>query len=462
VRLRDEPCDGTVCGLSLQHHQHHSRGSHKVAAHAAQHVLSMALPTLLIFIRPDLGLTYTQAGILAAASSMTGGIMQLPAGLLADRFGSKRVLVTGFVFSLTGLSGQSLAMLLLAQVIVGIGNSTFHPASFPAVAEASKRTGLGMGMALHNIGGTVGGAISYSLVAVLASWLGWRIALRSMVVVGAILAAYFTYAYIEPSELGSVAAYFTYAYIEPSELGSAPSNSDNNEVDQDGAKAEDDLPAETHHKPWQAANRSTIQQWIPVVVIAVAAFLSGSFGEGLMTFLPTFFADSRGATAVVAGMLSTLMMVSGTVGAFLGGKAADKVDRSMLVLGGAVVTTVLIVLLVSTHLNALGLGLILILVGASRALTRPPFHAITSEVAPHGQSGSVFGLIFAGSFLGGSVGNPLVGYIADHASLQVAFAVIATFYLVHGLLIRYLGWRNMTGASQQKPGLRAYRSVTHR
>jgi len=420
-----------------------------VAAHAAQHVLSMALPTLLIFIRPDLGLTYTQAGILAAASSMTGGIMQLPAGLLADRFGSKRVLVTGFVFSLTGFfmlsSGQSLAMLLLAQVIVGIGNSTFHPASFPAVAEASKRTGLGMGMALHNIGGTVGGAISYSLVAVLASWLGWRMALRSMVVVGAILAAY-----------------FTYAYIEPSELGSAPSNSDNNEVDQDGAKAEDDLPAETHHKPWQAANRSTIQQWIPVVVIAVAAFLSGSFGEGLMTFLPTFFADSRGATAVVAGMLSTLMMVSGTVGAFLGGKAADKVDRSMLVLGGAVVTTVLIVLLVSTHLNALGLGLILILVGASRALTRPPFHAITSEVAPHGQSGSVFGLIFAGSFLGGSVGNPLVGYIADHASLQVAFAVIATFYLVHGLLIRYLGWRNMTGASQQKPGLRAYRSVTHR
>ena len=47
--------------------------------------------------------------------------------------------------------------------------------------------------------------------------------------------------------------------------------------------------------------------------------------------------------------------------------------------------------------------------------------------------------ILNGVVLGGAVGNPLVGYIADHFNLTAAFTVIAAFYLIHGLLIKGLG-----------------------
>ena len=41
-------------------------------------------------IREDLGMSFAQAGLLSAASTFTYALGQIPAGLLADRFGPKR------------------------------------------------------------------------------------------------------------------------------------------------------------------------------------------------------------------------------------------------------------------------------------------------------------------------------------------------------------------------------------
>ncbi len=378
-----------------------------VGAHAVHHALAMGLPTLLIFIKEDLGFSYTQLGFIAAAVSITGGVLQYPAGLLADRFDSKHVLVAGYTLTLTGLfllsSSTTYLGMLLSQVVVGLGNATFHPASFPRVADATKHTGLGMGMAMHNIGGIVGTAASYSLVAVLASRFGWRMAIKSMVMVGALLAAYFAFAY---SELPTT---------------------------------EDESEEETEEGEGYQVTGSGLQQWVPILVVSLASFFAGAFGRGFMNFLPTFLSSVKGATAVAAGMLSTIMLASGAFGSFTGGKLADRMDRSTIIVAAVCIATVLILLLI--HLPIAGFVLVALIIGIGflRSMTRPPFHAITTRFSPSGQSGTSFGLVFAGSALGGALGSPVVGYISDLFNLSVAFTVMVVIYLLHAVLVRWLG-----------------------
>ncbi len=48
-------------------------------------------------IRDDLGISFTQGGSLAAASTLTYALMQIPAGYLADRFGGRRLFIIGIL-----------------------------------------------------------------------------------------------------------------------------------------------------------------------------------------------------------------------------------------------------------------------------------------------------------------------------------------------------------------------------
>ena len=50
-------------------------------------------------IREDLGMSFSQAGLLSAVSTFTYALGQIPAGLLADRFGPKRLFFLGILGS---------------------------------------------------------------------------------------------------------------------------------------------------------------------------------------------------------------------------------------------------------------------------------------------------------------------------------------------------------------------------
>ncbi len=381
------------------------------AAHALQHMFTLSLPPLLLFIHLDLQISWTQLGVLLAVASVTGGLAQFPSGLLVDRFGVKRVLAAGFLFTLSGLfffsRSSTLIMFIVAQVISGLGNSTFHPASFAETSRAARRMGrLSMGLALHSIGGNIGTASAYSVAAILATWLGWRSALQVLVGLGAMLATWFVISYREMPDLE-----------EPPEAPRVASS--------EGDLAQEDGPAGTH-----APGR-----WVPVIIIATAAFLSGAFGSGFSSFLPTLLASIRGATPAVAGMLSTLMLLSGAGGSLVGGQVGDRYDRTVIIVISSVSTVSLIAVLLGVHLHVLPLIALLIGIGFFQSLSRPCLNALTASAAPVGKAGSVFGLVFGVMSIGGALSAPLVGYMADLYSLEMGIRVISGFLLCFGFLI---------------------------
>ncbi len=387
-----------------------------VAAHALQHIISTSLPPLLIFIRQDLGLSGVELGFIVAAANVSSSIFQYPSGILTDKFGPKRVLMAGYFLTLSGLfllsRAGGMSAFIIAQMVYGMGNSTFHPASFADVGRAMEGRGVGMGMAMHNIGGNVGTAAGYSITAVLATALGWRNALVTLVVAGVALVVLFAIHY---PDLWKVVGEARAARLAARK-----------ESDEEEAEEEPERPL-------------TWRDWIPAYVVAAAALLSGIFGTGIMAWLPTFFESTRGVTATAAAGFSSIMMISGVGGSLTGGSLADRFDRSTIILFATIATAGLLMVIINTSLAAVLLIALLVATGFAHSVGRPVLNAMTNQVSPPGKSGAVFGLVFGMMALGGVISGPMVGFIYDNYSMQAAFTVLAIFLLLHGILIRAWG-----------------------
>ncbi|MFW5896840.1 MAG: MFS transporter [Bacillota bacterium] len=387
-----------------------------VAAHALQHVISTSLPPLLIFIRQDLGLSGVELGFIVAAANVSSSLFQYPAGLLTDNFGPKRVLLVGYCLTLSGIfllsRAGAMPAFIVAQMVYGMGNATFHPASFADVGRAMEGRGVGMGMAMHNIGGNVGTAAGYSISALLATALGWRNALLTLAVGGVILVIMF-------------AIYYPDLWHFMGEIKAEKMR--RREVD--GEEEEIDVPADP----------LTWRDWIPAYVVAVAALLSGIFGTGIMAWLPTFFESTRGVSATVAAGFSSIMMISGVGGSFTGGTLADRLDRPTIIFFSTLAASVLLMLIITVPVSSSILIVLLVGMGFLHSTARPVLNAITNQVSPPGKSGSVFGLVFGMMALGGVISGPMVGYLYDRYSMEVAFTALVVFFVLHAFLIRAWG-----------------------
>src|SRR2546426_12753187 len=80
-----------------------------IFAWAANFVIRIGFSALLPSIVDELQLSYTRAGLLASAFFYAYVIMQIPAGLLGDRFGRRRILVLGLLGGAlaAGLQGRA-------------------------------------------------------------------------------------------------------------------------------------------------------------------------------------------------------------------------------------------------------------------------------------------------------------------------------------------------------------------
>ncbi len=57
--------------------------------HFCSHFYLMCLPPLFYFLNQDLGISYTELGLMVSLRTMSTGFAQVPAGILVDRYGAK-------------------------------------------------------------------------------------------------------------------------------------------------------------------------------------------------------------------------------------------------------------------------------------------------------------------------------------------------------------------------------------
>jgi MFS transporter, ACS family, D-galactonate transporter len=143
-------------------------------------------------IREDLGMSFAQAGMLSAVSTFTYALGQIPAGVLADRFGPKRLFFLGILGSTllsfnfgtlhtyTGAIANQIASGAFRALIFAPG-LTLVASWFPADRKATA-------MGVYVIGG-VSGNILLSLVGpFLAIRYGWRPTFMGFALLGVCIA----------------------------------------------------------------------------------------------------------------------------------------------------------------------------------------------------------------------------------------------------------------------------------
>src|SRR5438445_801352 len=106
-----------------------------IVAWAANFVIRVGFSALLPSIIDELELSYTRASLLASAFFYAYVLMQIPSGLLGDRFGRRRVLLIGLVggalaAGLTGLAGSLVSLFAIGNQFI---LATWSPLFFAEV-----------------------------------------------------------------------------------------------------------------------------------------------------------------------------------------------------------------------------------------------------------------------------------------------------------------------------------------
>ncbi len=112
---------------------------------------------LLAVIANDLSLTSTQAGSLTSAYFITYVSMQIPAGVIGDRIGLKKVMMTMFFFAGLGMLGLGLLgntyfLLLSFSALSGIGAGAYYPTCFGTLFQVVSPHKRAISSAIISIG----------------------------------------------------------------------------------------------------------------------------------------------------------------------------------------------------------------------------------------------------------------------------------------------------------------------
>jgi CP family cyanate transporter-like MFS transporter len=156
--------------------------------------LGPALPALTV----DLGLSFSQASFLVAVPTLMMGLMAVPGGALADRWGPARVITAGLALVTVGGGLRSLApefaLLLALTFLFGAGIGISQP-SLPRLMRSRFPLRLGVSTGIYASGLVTGSIVAASLTGPILDRIGepaaWRLPLTLWgVLAGIALAAW--------------------------------------------------------------------------------------------------------------------------------------------------------------------------------------------------------------------------------------------------------------------------------
>lgn len=134
-----------------------------VVIYAGRSVLSPLMP----IIQDEYGLTKTQLGTISSLFFLAYTLLQVPAGLLGDRLGHKKVLVTGFMLFAVFIASISITPGFLGFIILwmmtGAAQGVYYGPQYAVSSSAIPKKWLTLGSAVIGSGMSFGIALGYQL-----------------------------------------------------------------------------------------------------------------------------------------------------------------------------------------------------------------------------------------------------------------------------------------------------------
>ncbi|WP_338471200.1 MFS transporter [Niallia sp. XMNu-256] len=332
----------------------------------------------IVYIGEDLALTATETGLILSSFFLGYALMQLPGGLLADKFGAKKVLLTAvIVWSIfTGLTAVAwtLSMMVIIRFLFGIGEGGFQPSASKIISSSFPVNERSKVMSIMLSSGGIMAMLVPIISAALLLTIGWR--------------AFFVIAGL----LGVGIAILYSKYVPKDEIAK--------ETNQ-GHKVKDILG---------------ILFKMPLMwSLVVAYFTIYAVNWGLNSWMPKYLTDVRGLDLVSIGWLQMIPGAIQIIAMIVFGYLIDKLDLKVNKFIGAVCALILsgfLFLMFNAESIALFITFqcIVTLLLTFVVLLLPSF--ILKRI-PSSYAGTAMGMANTGGQLAGFVTPTLIGFMVD-------------------------------------------------
>lgn len=379
-----------------------------VFAHFSHHVVGAMLRPLMPMIRNDFGLSYTQSGWMISAFSITSGFSQLLSGWLADRLGTRLIIlmsVTGVAIAgiLIGLTHSYVALIIFLVLAALIGGG-YHPASGAVISSSLPPEYRGRAFGVHFIGGTSAFWIVPLLAAPIAVALGWRGSFLTLSIPTAVL---------------GVLLYILIGSRIKSQV------SEHQEIDNEAT-------AETTHIPWQ--------KLVPVILISVTA---GTMLQSVSAYLSLYAVDNLGVSEAAAAMLMAITPAVGFIAAPVGGYLSDRFG-SITVLLIISFLTIPFIYLLGMASNITILIVIMVAIGSFSTMRTPTSLSYITGNTPERRRATILGIYFFAGTEASGLFTPVVGNLIDRIGFRSTFTIASAVMGIVVVVCSLFLWRNRT------------------
>jgi MFS family permease len=371
-------------------------------------------PALPLFIR-SMGVPISMVGFIAAASTVVGIVVSLPAGILSDIIGRRRVILMAaivfatapFLYLLITLPWQ----LVLVRIYHGLATAILGPVAMAAVADTFEK-GRGERMGWYSSATMVG--------RFLAPFVGGIL----------IFGEDFRWVYLADGFAGVLA--LVAAIRLP--LTTKTSGSVWEALKRERGKYGQEIAFVFRHFGILATS----------VIEAVQYFAFGC----LETFLPIYLNEKLGYPAWKIGLLFTAQILAATFTKPIMGRLSDRYGRipmivSGLALGGITTGTMLL------SSNYLVILVLIAIFGLGLATVTASTSALVADLSRSQSRGSALGILSSIMDIGHSSGPMVTGVLIGVSSYRMAFGIVGVglivVSLIFGSTMRRFAYRTETG-----------------
>jgi Sugar phosphate permease len=383
-------------------------------------VLSAAAPHL----QAEFHLSAMEMGIVMSAFFWSYALLQLPAGMLADRFGQKIVLgASVFWWSLaTAVTGLATGFksLVLLRVMLGIGEAGAYPSNAGIASRWFPRKERATVAGIFDSGSKLGGAVALPLIAWLLATFDWKVTFAITGVLGLIWCVVWVFVFRDsPADHKRVNA----AELAHIRDGEAVSRSDSV-----GAAAD---------VPWHRlfAHRN-------IWAMCIGFFMINYNSYFFITWLPTYLVKERGMSLMEMGFMASLPLVLSMIVEVFAGWASDRVYASgklsltatrklFLVVGLVMASSIGLAAFATSPLVAVAL---LCVAKSGTTVAASQVWALPGDVAPGNMVSRVAGIQNTVSNMGGVVGPIVTGAIVGATGSFVPALLFSSGLIVIAIL----------------------------
>lgn len=356
-------------------------------------------------IAKDFNMNASMNGLIMSSFFIGYALTQIPGGWLADKFGPKKVLLSGVVIwsvfaALTGVAWSATSMMFF-RFLTGVGTGIFYPTASRTIAMVFPRSGQGKAQSILLVSGAVIGAISSVLFAFIIGSMGWSSLFLISGACGIIV----------------IALYLPLFKV---------STSTEKET--------------TNHTTVETTIASPIKYVIKTPMIwgmFISGFCVSMITWGINSWIPTVLVEIRNIDLMQAGKYQVMPLIFGVFAMLLCGVVIDKMQtRAIRVLGIVLsgITAVSIYLMYTSP----ALVMFFVFEAIAVACVTAMFVIISNLVMRQFSvevTGSAIGFMNFGSQIGSFVAPTAMGLIVDanSGSFYLAFVFLAIAAVISGV-----------------------------